>query len=208
MLRLTVTVWGRTLRRIPATGACFLCLLLSAYDADLVLFNATTCRINHYRNRRNADLAPYLAPTPRPPRGADRHGRRVLHESPRTPSTRHECLDLSRTGTRPDPHPGKRDRRRYNYRRSSQVIAPIVGTTLDDVGLRAVRVLAARRPAGSRVHCTLPCGTSPISAHNHTDAARCCRASTPPVNPLLPPLLGAPLSQPSPNHTQHRHGHR
>jgi len=65
-----------------------------------------------------------------------------------------------------------------------------------------------RRPAGSRVHCTLPCGTSPISAHNHTDAARCCRASTPPVNPLLPPLLGAPLSQPSPNHTQHRHGHR
>ena len=153
-------------------------------------------------------------PRHRPPRGADRAACCTTTSHHADPSTRHdhECLDLSRTGTRARiPGCGKRDRRRYNYRRS---IAPIVGTiyaiyyTLDDVGLRAVRVLAARRPAGSRVHCTLPCGTSPISAHNHTDAARCCRASTPPVNPLLPPLLGAPLSQPSPNHTQHRHGHR
>jgi len=202
MLRLTVTVWGRTLRRIPATGACFLCLLLSAYDADLVLFNATTCRINHYR----IVVTPtYTAPPARRrppwPTRAARVTTDALHEArvPRPVPDGHPAGSPSReTG----------DRRRYNYRRSSQVIAPIVGTTLDDVGLRAVRVLAARRPAGSRVHCTLPCGTSPISAHNHTDAARCCRASTPPVNPLLPPLLGAPLSQPSPNHTQHRHGHR
>ena len=57
-------LWGRASRRIPATGACFLCFLLTTPTLSL---NATTCRINAPFNafRSNRDL--HRAPPPAAP---------------------------------------------------------------------------------------------------------------------------------------------
>lgn len=96
MLRLTV--WGRASRRIPATGACFLCFLLTTPTLSL---NATTPAAFY------AIIAEKSRPTPPPPAAPTAMADHACPARVTTdPSTRHECLDLSRTGTRPDP--GKR----------------------------------------------------------------------------------------------------
>ena len=146
-------------------------------------------------SRKNRDLH-RPPPRRRPPWPTTR----ALHESPRTPprgTSASTCPGRAPgPGSRGRGCRGKaRDRRIDNY---TTVIAPIVGTTLDDVGLRAVRVLAARRAAARRVHCTLPCGcTSPISAHNQEPHR--CRPLLPRIHtagkpPITAPSRRAPLS--------------
>ena len=223
--------------RIPATGACFLCFLLttptlSLNATDLPHLALSNRDLHRPPPRRGADRA-VLPPAGRAGAraGATYAAIRLTGRSAFAVNYRGHRADsryyVGRRGSAclPPAGRGRGPARRtrpghtaYGPRRHSpltiEVIAPIVGTALDDVGRRAVRFLAARRPAGCTALPSVRQGIS-ISAHNHTAhawacavAARCCRASTPPVKPLLPPLLGAPLSQPSPNHTQHRHGHR